>query len=74
LDKNQQVESLFEPELSEKEKEILKYVKTHGFITNSLCRKLLKIHKNAATYLLISMSRKHLLKSIGKGRWTKYIL
>jgi len=62
------------PELSEKEKKILEYVRTNGFITNSLCRKLLGIDKNAATYLLTSMERKHLLKRTGKGRWTKYIL
>lgn len=73
LDKNQQMPTL-EPTLSDKEAEILDYVKAHGFITNSLCRELLKIDVNAANYLLTSMNRKYLLKRTGKGRWTKYTL
>jgi len=74
LDKNQQEPSSLEPRLPDKEMKILDYVKAHGFITNSLCRELLKIDKNAATYLLVSMNRKYLLKTVGQGRWTKYIL
>ncbi|MFA7468263.1 MAG: radical SAM protein [Desulfotomaculaceae bacterium] len=47
LDKNQQLVPLFEPDYRKKKKKYSDYVKTHGFITNSLCRQLLKINVNA---------------------------
>ena len=69
----QQAELFPLPELPENEVKVIEYIKANGFITNALCRDLLRIDRDAAFYLLNNMSLKNLITPTGKGRWTKYI-
>lgn len=70
----QQTELFPAPLLKENEVKVIDYIRENGFITNSLCRELLGISKDAAFYLLNTMSRKNLIVPIGKGRWKKYVI
>lgn len=61
--------------LSDKERKVIEFIRSNGFITNALCRDLLgSDDKDFAYRLLVSMQNKGLIKTVGKGRWTKYIL
>lgn len=52
--------------------EILNYVHHHGCITNALCRKLLKIDRFRASYLLKKLHASNILVRIGLGRNSHY--
>jgi ATP-dependent DNA helicase RecG len=56
------------------EETILEYVKKHGYIKNSDCRKLLNINSDKAQYTLQKMKEKNLLKHVGSRKTSKYIL
>jgi predicted HTH transcriptional regulator len=61
------------PQLSDNEAKVIAYIKTNGYITNSLCRGLLSMDdKDAVHYLLTSMHNKALIKRSGKNRHTRY--
>jgi len=56
------------------EEKLLVYVRKHGSINNAECRELLGIDDKRAWYLLSKLSNLGVLKHIGKGRWSRYIL
>ena len=56
------------------EEKILAYIREHGSISNSECRKLLSADRHRATYLLQKMQRYGLLLREGELRWARYRL
>ena len=70
----QQTELFPAPTLKGNETKVIDFIKENGFITNSLCRELLGIDRDASFYLLNNMSQKNLITPTGKGRWTKYTI
>ena len=56
------------------EQKILAYVKEHGSISNSECRKILSVDRHRANYLLQKMHRYGLLAREGELRWMRYRL
>jgi ATP-dependent DNA helicase RecG len=70
--KLEQIELFPTPQLPENEARIIAFIKDNGYATNLLCRKLLKIERNAAFRLLSNMVDKGSLSTSGKGRWVRY--
>ena len=63
----------FEEQKSDEER-ILEYVKQHGSINNSECRKLLGVNRARAAYLLRNLREEGELRMEGERRWAKYYL
>lgn len=59
-------------EASYAENLILEYIKENGYITNEICRTLLRINRNQAQYLLARLVKKGKLTSPAKGRNARY--
>jgi ATP-dependent DNA helicase RecG len=56
------------------EEKILVYVREHGSINNTECRRLLEVDDKRAWYLLNKLCNLGMLKHVGKGRWSHYTL
>jgi ATP-dependent DNA helicase RecG len=56
------------------ERKILAYVQKHGSISNTECRKLLKVGLQRASKLLKRMREQGVLKREGERRWARYHL
>jgi len=52
---------------------ILEYIKENGFITNEICRTLLRINRSQALYLLNRLVKKGKLTNPVKGRKARYL-
>ncbi len=52
---------------------ILEYIKENGFITNEICRTLLRINRSQALYLLNRLVQKGKLTQPAKGRKARYL-
>jgi len=56
------------------EEKILAYVREHGSINNTECRRLLNVEDKRAWYLLNKLRHLDALRQVGKGRWSRYTL
>jgi ATP-dependent DNA helicase RecG len=56
------------------EEKIVVYVREHGSINNTECRRLLEVEDKRAWYLLNKLCNLGVLKHRGKGRWSRYML
>lgn len=56
------------------EESVLRYVRTHGLINNTVCRQLLGVDRNRSSYLLRKLEKHGQLVSEGQGRWAQYRL
>ena len=56
------------------EERILAYVREHGTINNTECRRLLSVEDKRAWYLLSKLCHLGALRQVGKGRWSRYAL
>ena len=56
------------------EEKILAYVRDHGSINNTECRRLLNVDDKRAWYLLNKLRHLDALGQVGKGRWSCYTL
>ncbi|CAB1055813.1 Uncharacterized protein BT3327 [Olavius sp. associated proteobacterium Delta 1] len=66
--------SVEKPAFRSGEEKILAYVKKHGTINNSECRKMLGINEKQAWYLLSKLSDSGTLKRQGKGKRRRYTM
>jgi ATP-dependent DNA helicase RecG len=56
------------------EDRIVAHVRETGFITNAVCRELLKVDEARAYYLLKKLCDAGRLKPQGRGKWRQYVL
>ena len=49
-------------------------LRAHGSISRSKCEEILDVPERRAKYLLLTMEKKGLLRLVGKGRGSKYVL
>ena len=61
-------------QLNERQIKIMTQTLKEGFVTSGWCQKHLKIVKDTANRDLIGLVRLDLLKAVGKGRGTRYVL
>ena len=56
------------------ERHVLDYLQTYGIINNTVCRELLDVDRNRASYVLRKLEKQGHLISEGQGRWAQYRL
>ena len=66
--------SVEKPILGSGEEKILAFLKKHGTINNSECRKILGINEKQAWYLLSKLSDSGILKRQGIGKGRRYTI